>query len=112
MMLFPPSPLEGPFRLQVTASAESVSGAEPPMLSVHLGYRNSPNNFRIKLVGETTLTGTATAPQTFELRGRMENFPHPDPTTPVKERRNPGLRIGFGNSYYVMYPAGILSSPR
>lgn len=108
MMIFPPSPLEGPFRLQVTASAESVAGAEPPVLSVHLGYRNSPNNFRIKLVGETTLTGTADKPQTFELRGRMENFPHPDPTTPLKERRNPGLRVGFGNSYYAKYPAGIL----
>ncbi|MEM7392625.1 MAG: DUF1587 domain-containing protein, partial [Verrucomicrobiota bacterium] len=52
MMKFPPSPLQGPFRLTVTASAETVSGAEPPVLGVHLGYRNSPNNFRIKLVGE------------------------------------------------------------
>lgn len=89
MMKFPPSPLQGPFRLVVTASAETVSGTDPPMLSVHLGYRNSPNNFRIKLVGERTLTGTPDKPQTFELRGRMENFPRPDATTPIKERRNP-----------------------
>lgn len=108
MMKFPPSPLQGPFRLRVTASAEIISGAEPPVLGVHLGYRNSPNNFRIKLVGETTLAGTPDKPQTFELRGRMENFPHADPATPVKERRNPGLRIGFSNSYYAKYPAGIL----
>ena len=108
MMKFPSSPLEGPFRLLVTASAERVSGIEPPVIGVHLGYRNSPNNFSIKLVGETLLTGTKDKPQTFELRGRMENFPHPDPTTPLKERRNPGLRIGFSNSYYAKYPAGIV----
>jgi len=108
MMKFPSSPLEGPFRLLVTASAERVSGIEPPVIGVHLGYRNSPNNFSIKLVGETRLTGTQDKPQTFELRGRMENFPHPDPTTPLKERRNPGLRIGFSNSYYAKYPAGIV----
>ena len=111
MMMFPPPPLEGPFRIQVTASAEHVAGIEPPMLGVHVGYRNSPNNFRIKLAGETKLTGTAESPQTFELFGRIENFPHADPNTPVSERRNPGLRIGFSNSYYEKYPAGVLLDP-
>jgi hypothetical protein len=77
-------------------------------LGVHLGYRNSPNNFRLKLLGEMILTGTPEKPHTFTLQGRMENFPHADPTTPVKERRNPGLRIGFSNSYYANYPSGIL----
>lgn len=51
MMKFPPSPLEGPFRLVVTASAKESPGKNPPVLGVHLGYRNSPNNFRIKQLG-------------------------------------------------------------
>ncbi len=106
-MIFPPAPVEGPFRVRVTASAEQVAGVNAPMLGVHLGYRNSPNNFRLKLVGEGTLTGTENEPQTFEYFGHMEKFPHPDPSTPIKERRNPGLRMGFSNSYYRSYPAGI-----
>jgi len=108
MMMFPPPPLEGPFRVQVTASAEPVHGIDPPVLGVLLGYRNSPNNFIIKFLGEALLTSTEKSPQTFELYGRIENFPHADPNTPVKERRNPGLRIGFSNAYYAKYPAGIL----
>lgn len=106
-MKFPPAPVEGPFRLRVTASAETVADAKAPVLGIHLGYRNSPNNFRLKLVGEVKLKGTASNPQTIELSGYMEQFPHPDPSTPIKERRNPGLRMGFSNSYYEKYPAGI-----
>lgn len=106
MMVFPPPPLSGPFRVRVTASSEAVAGVEPPVLSVHVGYRNSPNNFHLKVLGEIPLTGAK--PLTFEMHGNMDNFPHADPNTPVKERRNPGLRIGFGNSYYENFPAGLV----
>lgn len=106
LMAFPPPPLSGPFRVKVTASAEAVAGIEPPVLSVHVGYQNSPKNHHLKVLGEHPLS--ADGPITFELIGNMDNFPHADPKTPVSERRNPGLRIGFGNSYYTQYPAGMV----
>lgn len=106
LMSFPPPPLSGPFRVTVTASAEEVSGVEPPVLSIHVGYQNSPKNHHLKVLGEHALASGK--PVTFELTGNMDNFPHADPNTPVSERRNPGLRIGFGNSYYSQYPAGMM----
>ena len=106
LMAFPPPPLTGPFRVQVTAIAESVQGVDPPELSVHVGYQNSPKNHHLKLLGKYPLR--AGQPVTFELYGNMDNFPHADPNTPVNERRNPGLRIGFGNSYYSQFPAGMV----
>ena len=107
LMAFPPPPLSGPFRVQVTASAEDVTGVEPPELSVYVGYQNSPKNHHLKVLGKVRLKSGE--PVTFELLGNMDNFPHADPNTPVKERRNPGLRIGFGNSHYSQYPAGMVA---
>lgn len=105
LLSFPPPPLTGPFRVQVTASAESSPEVNPPVLSVHVGYQNSPKNHHLKLLGKVQLD--AAGPTTFELFGNMDDFPHADPKTPVNERRNPGLRLGFGNSYYSQYPAGM-----
>ena len=107
LLAFKPPPLTGPFRVQITASAEDVQGVEPPEVSVHIGYQNSPKNHHIKELGKVQLQPGG-APTTFELVGNMDNFPHADPNTPVSERRNPGLRIGFGNSYYSRYPAGLV----
>lgn len=105
LLAFPPPPLSGPFRVQVTASAELVPDVEPPVLSVHVGYQNSPKNHHLKVLGKAELS--ADGPTTIELFGNMDDFPHADPKTPVSERRNPGLRLGFGNSYYSQYPAGM-----
>ena len=96
---------EGEFRVQVHLSSEAEEGMPTPVMGVYLGKRASPNNFHIKLVDELDVTSPKGETHTYEVRGRLEDFPLIDPTTPLKEQRNPGMRIGFHDSYHPEFGA-------
>jgi len=70
-------PREGAFRLRVRAHAVVPDGEDFPRLRVSLG--NVPGIIHVprKLVGEADVTGGPNAAQTFEFRGRIEDFPQP-----------------------------------
>lgn len=99
IMTFRNYPHAGEFLIEVQLSSNAKTDMPIPVMGVYMGKRASPNNFQIKLVGEVDITGPVGEPQTYTVRGRMEDFPLIDPTTPLKEQRNPGLRIGFHDSY-------------
>lgn len=73
----PEFPRRGEFRLTVTAHAVIPDGEGIPRLRVSLG--NVPGIIHVprRLVGEADVTAGAQEPQTFEFRGRMEDFPQP-----------------------------------
>jgi mono/diheme cytochrome c family protein len=70
-------PRTGEFRLRVRAHAVVPDGEDFPRLRVALG--NVPGIIHVprKLVGEADVTGAPDAAQTFEFRGRIEDFPQP-----------------------------------
>jgi mono/diheme cytochrome c family protein len=70
-------PRTGGFRLRVRAHAVVPDGEDFPRLRVALG--NVPGIIHVprKLVGEADVTGGPDAAQTFEFRGRIEDFPQP-----------------------------------
>jgi hypothetical protein len=121
---FPDYPMEGEFVLRVQASVEGrlslrESSDEPDAtfaerkatdgvtMRVDLGVRPSPKNLKTKDLGVVKVTAGADAPQTFEFRGRMENFPLHDPRTAYSERRFPGLHVGFWNMTYDQRAANV-----
>ncbi|MEK6233413.1 MAG: DUF1592 domain-containing protein [Planctomycetales bacterium] len=93
---FPQYPMEGEFLIRVEASVAGGTDAAADVRVV-MGVRPSPKNLKTKDVGVVKVTGDKERPQTIELRGRMENFPLHDPGTAYRERRYPGLQIGFWN---------------
>ncbi len=70
-------PREGEFRLTIRAGAQVPAGHDFPRMRVSLG--NVPGIIHVprKLVGEVDVTAPAEAPETFEFRGRIEDFPQP-----------------------------------
>ncbi len=73
----PQFPRSGEFRLLVRAGALVPAGQGVPRLRVSLG--NVPGIIHVprKLVGEVDVTAPAHAPQVFQFRGRLEDFPQP-----------------------------------
>lgn len=102
----PRYPMEGAFRLKVTASTSGLPKGEGLTMRVVMGVRPSPKNLKTKDVGKVRVTGTQENPQTFEFVGRMENFPLHDPSTAYRERRFSGLKIGFWNENASQTPIG------
>ena len=109
--LFPPNvgmstfadyPIEGEFRILVQASVSqsTTNDDDNASLRVVMGVRPSPKNLKTKDVGVVKVTASKDEPQTFEFRGRMENFPLHDPVTAYRERRYPQLQVGFWNMTY------------
>ena len=70
-------PRKGAFRMRVRAHAVVPEGDDIPRLRVALG--NVPGIIHVprKLVGEADVKGGPDAAQTFDFRGRLENFPQP-----------------------------------
>ena len=85
-------PEEGQFRIHVTAAAELKPGKGPPVMQVSVGFR--PDT---EIVFRTvdTFELTSEQPQTFELRGLMENYPKPVPG----QSKFPGLLVRITNVY-------------
>ncbi len=73
----PEFPRTGEFRLRIRAHGVIPDGEGVPRLRVALG--NVPGIVHVprKLVSEVDVTGTEDEPQTFEFRGRIEDFPQP-----------------------------------
>src|SRR6056297_1015891 len=73
----PEFPRSGPFRLLVRAGALIPEGDAVPRLQVSLG--NVPGIIHVprKTVGTADVTAPLHAMQTFEFRGRIEDFPQP-----------------------------------
>ncbi|MFT5524760.1 MAG: hypothetical protein ACI9HK_002722 [Pirellulaceae bacterium] len=99
IMTFKNYPHAGEFRVEVRLSSNAEDNMPIPIMGVYLGKRASPNNFHIKLVDEVKITSAKGEPHSYEVRGRLEDFPLIDPATPLREQRNPGMRIGFHDSY-------------
>lgn len=99
MAYFPKYPMEGEFLIRVQAS---VAGAaeDAAVMRVVMGVRPSPKNLKTKDVAIVNVTRSKDDPESFEFRGRMENFPLHDPVTAYKERRYPGLQVGLWNMTY------------
>jgi len=114
IMTFNKYPHEGEFRVVVRLTSGAEDGLPQPVMGVYLGKRASPNNFHIKLVDEVEITSPRGEQQKYEVRGRLENFPLIDPTTALRQQRNPGMRIGFHDSYRPEFGApnkrGVLSA--
>ncbi len=70
-------PQTGEFRMQFTASAILPAGIHEMPLRLVMGYNLDENSsmFQMEPVGTVTLKNNLDHPQTFELRGRIENFP-------------------------------------
>lgn len=103
--VFPKYPMEGEFRIRVQVSVQATDNADGATMQVVMGVRPSPKNLKTKSVGVAKVTGDKNNPQTFEFRGRMENFPRHDPNTAYRERRFPGLQVGFWNMSHDQSPA-------
>ncbi len=73
----PEFPRRGPFRMLVRASAVIPEGDAVPRLRVSLG--NVPGIIHVprKIVGEVDVAAPAARPQTYEFRGRLEDYPQP-----------------------------------
>ena len=95
---FPP---RGEFLIRIQASAILPQGVKEIPLRLVLGYNLNENSstLRIRPVGTISLSNTPDAPQVFEFRGRIENFPT-QPGRVVNDKRQPDrLTITFQNLY-------------
>ena len=95
---FPP---RGEFLIRIQASAILPLGVKEIPLRLVMGYNLNENSstLRIRPVGTISLTNTPDEPQTFEFRGRIENFPA-QPGRVVNDKRQPDkLTITFQNLY-------------
>lgn len=92
-------PREGEVRVRVHAYGVVLDGAAYPRMRVAMGVRadvRAPE----KTLAEVDVTGTQDAPQTFEFRGRIEEFP-----LPGHNPKYPGLQITLYNSSAGAKPA-------
>lgn len=83
-------PKTGEFRIRVQASAILPQGIKEMPLRIVMGYDLGHNSSMLQMepVGTARLTNTPDNPQTFEFRGRIENFP-PRPGKSKKGVRQP-----------------------
>ncbi len=78
-------PKTGEFRIRFQASAILPAGVREIPLRFVMGYDLNVNSstLRVETVGTVRLRNSPAAPEVFELRGRLENFPV-QPETPNK----------------------------
>ena len=83
-------PKTGEFRIRFKASAILPAGVREIPLRLVMGYNLGENSstLRVKPVGTVRLRNSPDAPEVFEMRGRIENFPV-QPETPTKGKPVP-----------------------
>jgi hypothetical protein len=86
-------PRQGDVIVRVTAAAEVPDGAGYPQLHVSLGVKaDTESPERVLAVAD--VTASVDEPQTFEFRGRIEDFP-----LPGHNPKFPGLAVNLRNVY-------------
>ncbi len=86
-------PSEGEVRVRVRASAIVPEGEGFPRMRVTLGTRTD-KHFQDRAIGEADVTASPDTPQTFEFRGRIDEFP-----LPGERAKYEGLRVTVHNIY-------------
>lgn len=86
-------PREGDVIVRVTAAAEVPDGAGYPQLHVSLGVKSDTESPE-RMLAVADVTAPLDKPQTFEFRGRIEDFP-----LPGHNPKFPGLAINLRNVY-------------
>ena len=84
-------PREGDFLVRIQASADISDNAPFPRMRVSVGVK-ADTKTPVKTLGEADITQSGKSPQTFEFRGRIENFP-----IPGLRPKYPGLLIQVSN---------------
>lgn len=85
-------PREGEVVIRVRASTNAAADAPYPQMRVTMGVR-ADTQAAEKTLAEVDVTASRDAPQTFEFRGRIEDFP-----LPGHNPKFPGLQISIYNT--------------
>lgn len=86
-------PREGDIIVRITAAAEVPDGAGYPQLHVSLGVKSDTESPE-RMLAVADVTASVDEPQTFEFRGRIEDFP-----LPGHNPKFPGLAVNVRNVY-------------